>query len=188
MSRNHAVAVLIVGIAGFGLWNGVDAQTEPNQDMQDTMVVTGVVPIPAGGQVRVEALDPVTMQGVECTRTRTAADERAGTDASRFTLTVNRACFEGLAANLRVCWAVAACAPITFEPGKAIDIGRLEAEFFMPSPPEVGSGFPDTAGREGGGLSSRGLTVAGFALLALGVVAIAGHVGVRFVRSRRAVS
>jgi hypothetical protein len=136
--------------------------------------VTGLAPAAAGSDVRVEALDPVTLRGVECTQARTTAADAARQDVSRFTLTVSRPCFANLAANLGICWGATACVPFDFLPGQTVDLGRLSSQFFMPAPPEVGTGFQGPLRYGAPWMPTRALTVAGLVLSGIGLAATGG--------------
>ena len=130
----------------------------------DAMIIDGVAPVPAGSEVRIEALDPVAIRGVECSKTLSVAAELPS--SSRFSITVNRSCFANLAANLRICWGPDMCQAFDFEGARRVNLGTLSVRA-----PEVI--VPDAGGAlhaEDGGGTSMDPTV----LLLGGVLMIAG--------------
>jgi len=140
-----------------------------------SMTVTALVPAPPGTDVRLEALDPATIQSVLCasaTSTAETGDATGGT-TSRVTFVVDKAaCVAPYSGNLRICWSATACSAFEYEDGISKDLGLLSTAVTS-SLPSVGDGALASGGRPGpwralvasGLLALFGLTVGAFGLL-----------------------
>ena len=168
--------VLIVGSV-FAVRAAVFAQTPPDaaQPGPDSMVIRGVAPVAAGATVWIEALDPVAIRGVECSRASTTTDS-ALAGSSRFSLAVNRACFANLAANLRVCWGPNECLGFEFESGRTLDLGDVKAQGDARRAevivPDTGQGRITADGQDG--TLAQALRTAGSGVFVVGLVLVAG--------------
>ena len=142
----------------------------------ETMVVSGIVPVTPGAPIVIEALDPVTIRGIECARSQSVAAPDAGPASSRFSLTVDRSCVRRVSGNLRVCWGDQKCQGIEFEPGRRVELGALTPKPSVAFPPDAGSGPDDHAAGSSGSVLSHALGVAGLVIatlaLGFGVVAV----------------
>jgi hypothetical protein len=142
------------------------AGPSPTAAIDEQMTVSGVVPVPPGTPVRIEALDLDPIGFVECSGSISTSDAALDPAQSRFTLSVSRSCFADKAANLRVCWRPTECSEVSFVPG-AFDLGELRYQPPTVSAPDTGGpAAPEPAPVAEDG-SDRTLT---FAIAATGVV------------------
>lgn len=171
------ISLLLITGSVFATRAAVFAQTPPDaaQPGPDSMVIRGVAPVAAGATVWIEALDPVAIRWVECSRASTAADS-APAGSSRFSLAVDRACFANLAANLRVCWGPNECLGFEFESGRTLDLGDIKAirdarraEVIVP---DTGQGHITLDGQASA--LPQGLRTARSGVLVVGLVLLAG--------------
>jgi hypothetical protein len=175
--RTHALA-LAAAILRAALAPAAIAAQEPPEPAPDadTMVIRGIAPVPPGSVIRVEALDPVTIRGVECVRANSEADA-AVPDGSRFMLVVHRSCFENLAANLRICWGPDDCVGFEFAPGETVDLGDLNTRRAAQASQVI---FPDAGARAASShllddTLAKQLTGLGAALVVLGLLSMFGY-------------
>ena len=140
----------------------------------DTMVVSGFAPAAPGALIVVEALDPVSIRGIECTRGQAREATTGGPGYSRFSLIVGRDCVQRASGNLRVCWGEGQCQGFEFQPGREVDLGVIVLRTPIASAPDVGFGAGtrrDSIGIYG---SVRALAAAGLAFVGVGVLLLAG--------------
>jgi hypothetical protein len=155
-------------------------EEDVQQDNGDSRVVA-VLPIPVDSPIRVEVLDPVTLELHECVTGRTTSAN--GNERSRANLVIPADCVEGISGNLRLCWSADDCVPFAFEAGGVFDLGEVTTSFFMSDPPAVGIG--PTAHVAAGGPSPWILRTA-LAAGVMGALAVAGAGALHTANRRRA--
>lgn len=155
-------------------------EEEPiQQDNGDSRIVA-VLPNPTDSPIRVEVLDPVTLELHECVTGRTTSAN--GNERSRVNLVIPASCVEGISGNLRLCWSPDDCVPFVFEAGGVVDLGQITTSFFMPDPPAVGDGPTGHVASEN---PSPWVLRTALAAGAMGVLAAAGAGGLHIGSRRR---
>ena len=167
----------MLAFTGALLFSATASAQSPNEDASRRMEVAALAPVPAGADIRIEALDPETLTSVVCGRASSSADEKSSS-SSRVSLSVDDSCVKGNSGNLRICWADNQCQVFQFKAGETVDLGELTTEK-VEGIPQAGltNHVEDSAL---GGWAAR-LRLLGYATLLLGFggLLIAGHAFVR---------
>jgi hypothetical protein len=144
-----------------------------------SMVVTAIVPVPAGTIVHLNVLEGPSLRSIPCDQAASEQSDGLPANQSRVTFTVERsACVAPNSGNLRICWTDTECDNFTFQAGESVDLGLLPRPV-VNTPPNAGGG-EETRGR---GVADT-LNMAGYGALAIGLLGFV--VGVVAARRRRA--
>ncbi len=93
----------------------------------DSMIVSALVPLPAGTAVQLEALNVQTSQPVVCAEASSVPNGSSSTDSAVRFVVDRASCVTPNSGDRRICWGPSSCHNFSFQAGATVDLGLLTA-------------------------------------------------------------